>query len=466
MPRPLTAIYVRISKDRDDQMSTEIQEQRCREYAHGRGWSVARVYADVGRSAFKRNVNRPQLDELLSDADTGTIGAIIVYRLDRLARSVADFATMWRRLEAAGCEFVSVSEQFDTSTAMGRAMVQIALVFAELESGIRSERITDWHRARTAAGKPHSGPSPYGYTREWAVDDTEAAHLRRAAQLVLMGDPLLSIVRDLNTAEVPPPGKPRSGGRHEWSAATLKRSLLRPAIAGLREIDGALVAGGWDPILGRAEWEQVGRALTDPARKVNHRGTDRRHLLSGFITCGNCGAELYASARHRDGRVRYACRKRAGRVDACQAVSIDGPSTDTYVVGLATAALDGVTVPAPSLTDAGPPWRAAVLESVGLQAELDELARLLGEGEIDRSEWLAAAEPLRRRKHQAEEREQQAPQPPPSDLDLSAFARLSASDQHRVLRWLFASIVVAPHDRSRPRNLAAAEHRVSVTWRV
>ena len=132
-------IYIRISKDRANEISTDVQEKMCRGYAADHGWQIVDTYTDRGRSAFKANVRRPEHDRALDDLDVGVIDTLLIYRLDRLSRSAADFGVVWRRIDKAGGEFVSVCDGFDTTTAMGKAMVQIAMTFAELESGIKIE---------------------------------------------------------------------------------------------------------------------------------------------------------------------------------------------------------------------------------------------------------------------------------------------------------------------------------------
>src|SRR5262245_42209410 len=121
-------IYVRISKDRANEVSTDVQAEACTNYAAAKGWTVIDTYTDRGRSAFNGE-RRPQLERLMADVEAGAITTVIVYRLDRITRSVSDFAGkggIQKRLEAAGASFVSVSDSFDTSTAMGRAMLTLA----------------------------------------------------------------------------------------------------------------------------------------------------------------------------------------------------------------------------------------------------------------------------------------------------------------------------------------------------
>ena len=110
-------ISVRISKDRKNEISTDVQKKACRDYAAQKGWQVVDVYEDRGRSAHKPGARRPGFERCMADIEAGAVDTLLVYRLDRLTRSVADFyANTWRRLEAVGAEFVSVNEGFDTTT--------------------------------------------------------------------------------------------------------------------------------------------------------------------------------------------------------------------------------------------------------------------------------------------------------------------------------------------------------------
>src|SRR5262245_54746232 len=184
-------IYIRISKDRANEVSTDVQEKLCRAYAAERDWQIIDTYTDRGRSAFRANVRRPEHDRALDDLELGAIDTLLVYRLDRLSRSAADFGAVWRRIDKAGGEFVSVCDGFDTTTAMGKAMVQIAMVFAELESGIKSERITDWHEHRAAGGAVPTGPRAFGYQPgRTGIIDEEADLIRDAAKRIIAGHSL------------------------------------------------------------------------------------------------------------------------------------------------------------------------------------------------------------------------------------------------------------------------------------
>ena len=133
----MDAIYARQSIDKKDSLSIEGQIEYCRRYA-GEG---ALVFQDKGFSG--KNTKRPAFMELMQAVEAGQIQKILVYRLDRFSRSIADFSRLWEILQQYGVEFQSVTEQFDTSSPMGRAMLNIVLVFAQLERETTAERVKD-----------------------------------------------------------------------------------------------------------------------------------------------------------------------------------------------------------------------------------------------------------------------------------------------------------------------------------
>jgi site-specific DNA recombinase len=108
-----------------------VQEKACAAYCAQRGWQVIEVYVDERSSAYRPGVRRRNFERLMGDVEAGVIDTVVVYRLDRLTRSASDFyENIWNRLNTHGAEFVSVNEGFDTTTAMGRAMLTVAVAFA------------------------------------------------------------------------------------------------------------------------------------------------------------------------------------------------------------------------------------------------------------------------------------------------------------------------------------------------
>ncbi len=153
----MNAIYARQSVDKKDSLSIEGQIDLCQKYA---GEEV-HVFRDKGYSG--KNTKRPAFMELMESVKKGEIQKIYVYRLDRFSRSIADFSKLWEILQQYGVEFQSVTEQFDTSSPMGRAMLNIVLVFAQLERETIAERVKDNYVHRFRLGAWPGGPAPYGF---------------------------------------------------------------------------------------------------------------------------------------------------------------------------------------------------------------------------------------------------------------------------------------------------------------
>lgn len=151
------AIYARQSVDKRDSLSIDGQIELCKKLV-GENY---KVYSDKGFSG--KNIKRPDFTRLIEDVESGAVKKIIVYRLDRFSRSIADFSKLWELLEQHGVEFQSVSEQFDTSSPIGRAMLNIVLIFAQLERETTAERVKANYVHRFKLGAWPGGPAPYGF---------------------------------------------------------------------------------------------------------------------------------------------------------------------------------------------------------------------------------------------------------------------------------------------------------------
>ncbi len=161
MKNRIDAIYGRQSVDRKDSISIESQIEFCKYELRGGSY---REYTDKGYSG--KNTDRPKFQELLADIKRGLIKRVVVYKLDRISRSILDFATMMETFQAYNVEFVSSTEKFDTSTPMGRAMLNICIVFAQLERETIQKRVTDAYYSRCQRGFHMSGAAPYGFQLE------------------------------------------------------------------------------------------------------------------------------------------------------------------------------------------------------------------------------------------------------------------------------------------------------------
>lgn len=176
------AIYSRKSKFTGKGESIENQIALCRRYidAHYSGASVS-VYEDEGFSG--KNTDRPEFLAMMAAARCGELSAIVCYRLDRISRNIGDFAKLIEELGGLNTDFVSIKEQFDTASPLGRAMMYIASVFSQLERETIAERIRDNMMELAKTGRWLGGRTPLGYRSE-AIDRLDEGRVRRAYRLV------------------------------------------------------------------------------------------------------------------------------------------------------------------------------------------------------------------------------------------------------------------------------------------
>jgi len=160
------AIYTRQSVDRIDSISVESQAEFCKkEVIDGQ----FRVYSDKGYSG--KNIDRPAFKELLGDIEAGKVRRVIVYRLDRISRSVLDFANVIDVFQKHRVDFVSTMEKFDTGTPIGKAMLMIVMIFAQLERETIQQRVIDAYASRSKRGFYMGGRIPFGFTlKETMID--------------------------------------------------------------------------------------------------------------------------------------------------------------------------------------------------------------------------------------------------------------------------------------------------------
>src|SRR5664279_2961362 len=187
------AIYTRKSSEEgleQDFNSLHAQREACEAFIKsqaGEGWRLFKsAYDDGGLSGG--TMERPALQRLLADINQGLIDVVVVYKIDRLTRSLADFAKMVEVFDAKGVSFVSVTQQFNTTTSMGRLTLNVLLSFAQFEREVTAERIRDKIAASRKKGLWMGGPPPLGYDvkdRALVVNEEEATDVRRIFQLYL-----------------------------------------------------------------------------------------------------------------------------------------------------------------------------------------------------------------------------------------------------------------------------------------
>jgi site-specific DNA recombinase len=220
------AIYTRVSTDQgleQDFNSLDAQYDAAQAYIRSQthaGWILIRTrYEDGGYSGG--STDRPALQRLLADVKAGKIDVIVVYKVDRLTRSLADFAKLVELFDGHGVSFVSVTQQFNTTTSMGRLTLNVLLSFAQFEREVTSERIRDKIAASKRKGLWVGGIAPLGYAtkdRKIVVVEEEAERVRTIFRRYLE----LGSLTD---------GRPaRAGDRHEGAISQARRNDRRNPI--------------------------------------------------------------------------------------------------------------------------------------------------------------------------------------------------------------------------------------------
>ncbi len=292
------ALYLRISQDREgEQAGVKRQEADCRKLAKTKGWEVVAVLTDNDISASKGR-RRPAYEALLEGIEGGRFEAVVVWHADRLHRRPVELEEFIELADRRRTKLASCTGDIDLSTDDGRLVARLLAAVAKKEVEAMGRRIGRKHQERAEAGLPHPGGKRafgYDYDREaktYRIVPEEAALIRRIARDVQRGRSLGSIVAELNANGV----RTIRGGK--WWLSNMRDLLLSPVIAGRRvhRRTGIDVQGNWKPIISLPEQERLRAILEDPARREAKGGPHRRrHLLSGILTCGVCGAKLYPS---------------------------------------------------------------------------------------------------------------------------------------------------------------------------
>src|ERR1700687_259226 len=296
------AIYTRVSTDHGlDQEFNSLDAQYdaasayIKSQAHA-GWTLIRSrYDDGGYSGG--STDRPDLQRLLDDIRARKIDVIVVYKVDRLTRSLADFAKLVELFDAHGVSFVSVTQQFNTTTSMGRLTLNVLLSFAQFEREVTSERIRD----KIAASKRKcvwvGGPLPLGYHMKddkIAVVDDEAERVRVIYRRYLELGGVNALVRDLKDKDIRTKvrlrGTRATHGGISFERGSLFNLLRNRFYIGEVKYKGELLPGEQPVIMERQLFDAVQQKLTDQWSHRNHTKTTSDHLLTGL---------LYDDAGHR-----------------------------------------------------------------------------------------------------------------------------------------------------------------------
>lgn len=400
-PQLRAALYARLSETYDAAESVPTQLANGERHSERRGWHVIARFKDDGYSAFKE-IKRDDFVNLIEAIERDEIDVVIVRDVDRLTRNLPD----WNRFEKAAIEHRVILSAYtggdlDLSTPEGAYYGGMETLRAKRESAVRSVRVREAHERIARAGKSSGGGRRwFGYTRVYAnpeetvkrkrvilreeINPVEADALRDAAERVLRGETVGSIIREWTQRGIKP-----SGGK-KWEETSLVNTLKSPRLAGLREWRGETFSAQWPAIFDIDTHERLVKLFSDPARRSNVVGR-KMHLLSGIARCGKCGGPLYNQKAYTGKKEpTYRCvTGPAGK--GCGGVTVNSELLDEYVTGAVLDALESPRVQeaARAGKDVNAPRRAELLEEIRRAQEKRAEARQdWTDDVIGRDDWL------------------------------------------------------------------------------
>lgn len=344
------AIYTRKSTEEGLAMeynSLEAQRDSAEAYIRSQqheGWQLVQDRYDDGAYSGG-NMERPALKRLLEDIKSGTVQMVVVYKIDRLSRSLMDFATLAKIFEQNGASFTSVTEQFSTANAIGRLHLNMILSFAQFEREIAGERIRDKIAASKKKGMWMGGSPPMGYDsvdRKLVVNPAEAEIVQRIYKRYVELGSLVHVACELreagvkNKTFVSKRGTERQG-KH-LTTSVIYNILRNPLYIGKISHKGELYEGQHEAIIPLELWEKAQKKEDTSPRSPAGRPLSSPHqsMLNGLVHCGCCKCVMtHYYSRNRYGRVyRYfvSSAVKRGMKDYCAVGNVSAPELENMVM--------------------------------------------------------------------------------------------------------------------------------------
>ena len=358
----IVALYVRVSTGYQvDKDSLPFQKKELKAYCkHVLHLDNIEIFEDAGKSG--KNTNRPGFERMMKKVRAGLVSHVIVYKIDRISRNLVDFSLMYDDFKYNRVTFISLNEQFDTSSAIGEAVLKIILVFAELERKLTSERVKDIMIGRAQNGLWNGARVPYAW--DW---DEETKFPKHSEVEAVFGRLMYDMyeetrssckVRDyLNKNDIPT----KRGG--EWTSKTVADFIRNPmnkgdyrynyreSARGRKKPDEEVIyiEGVFPPLVDPAQWDRCNAIMDKNAAAKRNEGFSHKkkhtHIFAGLLVCSDCGSYFQAVKKDKpreNGFVPslYRCgaryRKRSCGSVGCSDVVI-GPFVFNYVSNLVKA---------------------------------------------------------------------------------------------------------------------------------
>lgn len=319
--------------------SLDAQREACLDYIRSqasRGWVASgEAYDDGGFTGA--NIERPGFQKLLDHVRQGLIDVVVIYKVDRLSRSLLDFARVMEHFNRHRTAFVSITQNFSTADPVGRLTLNMLMSFAEFEREMIADRIRDKVAGARRKGKWTGGITSLGYASEKSklvVIPTEAPWVAQAFQWYLEGKSALEISQRLNEAEVPMRAiqKPRP---HPWNKDHVLRILRNRLYVGEISCLGEFVVAEHPALVKREAFDQAQRLMKPRHHQPGVLIQNPDYLVRGTLRCGACRGLMTSASTRRDGRVfrYYRCttRDKWGK-KVCPMKQLPAEAIETFVV--------------------------------------------------------------------------------------------------------------------------------------
>lgn len=310
-----TAIYARVSTEEqaNEGFSIHAQKDKLTKYAEVNDWIITDYYVDDGISG-KNLTERPEVTRLIEDVKSGKINNVLVYKLDRLTRSVKDLIYLIELFDKHNCTFNSQTEKIDTSNAVGRMFVKIIGIFAEFERENLAERVTFGYEQKTKEGNYTNTNGVFGYDYIVGkgileVNKLESHYVKKIYEWYLQGDSMIKIANRLRDEDVPT----KRGGH--WNQSTIQSILTNPLYIGkVRygvnkqnkfEVDGKNIT----PLIDEETFNNVNNLMKKRKKFHNKRFSSDDTYYFRVLRCSKCGGRYHARQQIQSGKkyITYHC---------------------------------------------------------------------------------------------------------------------------------------------------------------
>lgn len=347
------AVYTR--KSTEDGLEQEFnslhaQREACEAYILSQrheGWTLIETHYDDGGFSGG-NMERPGLKALLDDVERGLIDVIVVYKVDRLTRSLADFAKIVERLDAKESSFVSVTQAFNTTTSMGRLTLNVLLSFAQFEREVTGERIRDKIAASKKKGMWMGGPVPLGYEvieRKLVPVQEEAERVRTIMRRYVESRSANELIAELEAQGIRTKVQVRTSGPHKggipFRRGSLFHLLKNPIYRGKIVHKGGVYEGEHDAIVDKELWDAVQQRLQEKAPPRRRPKNDPQPALLRGLLIDPEGRPMVPTYVTKGSRryAYYETRKDLARPDGAPATRIGQGSLERHLIVGLTALL-------------------------------------------------------------------------------------------------------------------------------